>query len=68
MPRRIENTENRLNDLNRQMATARAELGKPFPQEEELRSKSARLAVLDAKLSLDKPAPQREKKEGEHER
>ena len=55
--------ENKLNDLNQQMATA-----KPFPQEEELRSKSARLAELDAKLNLDRPAAQAEKKKSEQER
>ena len=60
--------EDKLNDLNQQMATAKAELGKPFPQEEELRSKSARLAELDAKLNLDRPAAQAEKKTPEQER
>ena len=68
MPKRIQNMENKLNDLNQQMAAARTELGKPFPQEKELRSKSARLAELDAKLSLDKAAAQKEKKEEEQER
>ena len=66
--RKIQNVENKLNDLNQQMNTARAELGKPFPQEEELRSKSARLAELDAKLNLDRPAAQAEKKKPEQER
>ena len=66
IPKRIETTQNRLADLNQQMTTARAELGKPFPQEEELRRKSARLAELDAKLSLDRPQ-QREKKHNEPE-
>ena len=50
------------------MATAKAELGKPFPQEEELKTKSARLAELDAKLNLDRPAAQTEKKKPEQER
>ena len=68
IPRRMQNVENRLNDLNQQMATAKAELGKPFPQEEELRTKSARLAELDAKLNLDRPAAQAEKKKPEQER
>ena len=68
IPRRMQNVENKLNDLNQQMATAKAELGKPFPQEEELRSKSARLAELDAKLNLDRPAAQAEKKTPEQER
>ncbi len=68
IPRRMQNVENKLNDLNQQMATAKAELGKPFPQEEELRSKSARLAELDAKLNLDRPAAQAEKKKPEQKR
>ena len=68
IPRKIQNVENRLNDLNQQMSTARAELGKPFPQEEELRTKSARLAELDAKLSLDKPGIQNDHKKAEQER
>ena len=68
IPRRIQNVENKLNDLNQQMTTAKAELGKPFPQEEELKTKSARLAELDAKLNLDRPAAQAEKKKPEQER
>ena len=56
IPKRAAFVENKLNDLNQQMSTARAELGKPFPQEEELRTKSARLAELDARLNLDRPA------------
>ena len=66
--KRIQNVQNKLNDLNQQMTTAKAELGKPFPQEEELRAKSARLAELDAKLNLDRPAAQAEKKKAEQER
>lgn len=54
IPKRIEGVQNRLTDLNQQMATARSELGKPFPQEDELRTKSARLAELDAKLNMDR--------------
>ncbi len=50
------------------MATAKAELGKLFPQEEELHSKSTRLAELDAKLSLDKPVAQKEQKISRQER
>ena len=39
------------------MEMAKAELGKPFPQEEELRSKSARLAELNAELNIDERCP-----------
>lgn len=45
-----------------QQAAAKAELGKPFPQEAELQRKSARLAELNALLDMDagRPAPQQE--------
>ena len=68
IPRKIQNVENKLNDLNQQMNIARIELGRPFPPEEELRTKSTRLAELDAKLSLDKPVNQKAHKKAEHER
>ena len=39
------------------METAKAELGKPFPQENELRVKSARLAELNIALNIDDKTP-----------
>ena len=36
------------------MDNAREEIDRPFPQEEELAAKSARLAELDAMLNMDK--------------
>ena len=53
IPKRMAALEDKLESLNQQMATARAELGKPFPQEAELKEKSARLAELDASLNMD---------------
>lgn len=50
---RLEQAEGQLENVKQQLETAKAELGKPFPQEEELRTKSARLAVLDAELDMD---------------
>ncbi len=61
IPKRMQDVENRLSDLQQQMASAKAELGKPFPQEEELRSKCSRLAELDAKLNLDHPTAEKNK-------
>ena len=55
LPQRCENTKDRLENSRKQLADAKAELGKPFPQEEELKTKSARLAELDAELNLDRP-------------
>ena len=57
MPDRLQNVRNTLDALTAQMATAKAELGKPFPQEEELRTKSARLAELNAELNIDDRTP-----------
>ena len=57
MPDRLQNVRNTLDALTAQMETAKAELGKPFPQEEELRTKSARLAELNAELNIDERTP-----------
>ena len=50
---RMEKSKQQLENLYTQQDTARAELGKPFPQEVELAEKSARLAELDALLNMD---------------
>ena len=42
-----------LSDLERQVENAREELEKPFPQEDELREKSARLVELNAELDME---------------
>ena len=61
MPQRLEAVQNQLDNLYQQQAAAKAEVGKPFPQEQELRDKSARLAELDVLLNMDgrgRPAPE----------
>ena len=55
--KRLETTQERLDALYAQVENAKAELGKPFPQEEELRTKSARLAELNAELNIDDRTP-----------
>lgn len=60
IPERLEKAQTRLAELENQQQAARQELGKPFPQEAELREKSARLAELDAALSIDDPPKQEE--------
>ena len=57
MPDRLQNVRNTLDATTAQMEAAKAELGKPFPQEEELRVKSARLAQLNAELNIDERTP-----------
>ena len=42
-----------LSDLQRQVENSREELEKPFPQEDELREKSARLVELNAELDME---------------
>lgn len=61
LPDRMAKVQARLDATKQQMAAAKAELGKPFPQEEELKSKSARLAELDAELNMDQRAVSQEK-------
>ena len=61
MPQRLEAVKNQLDNLYQQQAAAKAEVGKPFPQEQELRDKSARLAELDVLLNMagrGRPAPE----------
>ena len=61
MPQRLEAVKNQLDNLYQQQAAAKAEVGKPFAQEQELRDKSARLAELDVLLNMDgrgRPAPE----------
>ena len=50
---RLERGQAQLENLRNQQAAAEVELAKPFPQEAELAEKSARLAELDAALSMD---------------
>ena len=57
MPDRLQNVRNTLDATTAQMEAAKAELGKPLPQEEELRVKSARLAELNAELNIDERTP-----------
>ena len=52
-PERITAAENELDTLHQQQAAAQIEVEKPFPQEEELAQKSARLAELNAQLDVD---------------
>ncbi len=57
MPERYKTVQGRLENVQAQLATAKAELGKPFPQETELKEKSARLAELNAELNIDDRMP-----------
>ena len=57
MADRLATVQSKLESLYSQMETAKAELGKPFPQEEELRTKSARLAELNIELNIDDKTP-----------
>ena len=57
MPERYKTVQGRLENVQAQLATAKTELGKPFPQEAELKEKSARLAELNAELNIDDRTP-----------
>ena len=53
IPNRIEKASGELQNLKDQQTAAKAELQKPFLKEEELRSKSARLAQLNIELDMN---------------
>ena len=53
-PTRLNACEQALANIQTQIENAKAEVEKPFAQEDELRTKSARLAELDAMLNMDK--------------
>jgi len=57
MAERLTTVQGKLDSLYSQMETAKQELGKPFPQEAELKTKSARLAELNIALNIDDKTP-----------
>lgn len=55
----FETAKQTLGDTEKQIENAKAEVGKPFAKEDELKDKTKRLAELDRLLNMDKPeAPQ----------
>ena len=66
-PERITAAENELATLYQQQEAAQIEVEKPFPQEEELAEKSARLAELNAQLDVDEKSHDPEQDEEEQE-
>ena len=60
IPKRLAATEEHLATVRQQIEAAKAEINKPFPQETELKTKSARLAELDAALNMDHTSSSRQ--------
>nr|WP_313527688.1 SNF2-related protein [Anaerotignum sp.] len=52
MPQRLQSVQKELENLYNQQAAAKLEVQKPFTQEQELKDKTARLAVLDRELNM----------------
>ena len=52
---RLKATNEYLESTRQQLEEAKAAVGKPFPLEEDLTAKSARLSELNALLNMDKP-------------
>ena len=52
----LSEAETKLNNVTRQLETAKLEVQKPFPEEAELKEKMERLAQLDALLNMDEKA------------
>jgi hypothetical protein len=61
IPEQLQFAKTYVEDLHKQLEDAKKELGRPFPQEQELKEKSARLAELDILLNMDgREEPQQE--------
>lgn len=58
LPLKEQSCRQRLEELRTQLATAKVEVLKPFPREEELSAKLTRLEELNALLSMDKREPE----------
>lgn len=52
MQSRLKVVTDQLDNLYKQQEAAKSEIGKPFPQEQELKDKISRLTVLDAELNM----------------
>ena len=52
---RLQSTQDRLSNTRQQLEEAKAAVDKPFPNEEDLSAKSARLAERNALLDMDRP-------------
>ena len=63
IPARIQSAQAQLENVRKQLETAKAEVNKPFPKEDELKTKSARLSELNAELNIDERTPIGEKTE-----
>ena len=56
----------RLEKVLEQLAAAKEEVNKPFPQKEKLAEKERRLEVLDKELTIDKAEPENAAPEHTH--
>ena len=54
LPKRLEMNEMELDNIKKQFETAKVDVERPFPQEEELKAKTDRLNKLNALLNVDK--------------
>lgn len=54
LPKRLEMNEQELENTKKQFETAKVDVERSFPQEEELTTKTARLNELNALLNVDK--------------
>ena len=72
MQSRLKVVTDQLDNLYKQQEAAKSEIGKPFPQEQELKDKISRLTVLDAELNMGAgvsvPQEQIDKKNSKSER
>lgn len=63
LPIKEQTCREQLSNLQTQLETAKVEVQRPFPREEELKAKTARLEELNALLNMDNKEPEPEQEE-----
>ena len=61
LPEELEKSKANLENVKQQLESAKAEVGKPFPQEDELKTKLARITELDIALKMKDDIPATDK-------
>lgn len=65
LPVKKNSCHDKLEELQNQLETAKVEVERPFPREDELRQKTARLEELNALLNMDEKGDDDEKEAAE---
>ncbi len=58
LPEELSKAQASLENVKQQMESAKSEVGRPFPQEQELKDKLARIVKLEVELKMEHSSPE----------